>query len=486
VSKLAAAAERIKRWRHDAILFVREVFGVEPDEWQKEGLRAWTSEDPKDKRVAMKACAGPGKSAELAWFGWHALTCQGEKGQHPNGFAVSITADNLRDGLWKELAVWRNRSDFLKAAFEWQKEQIFAKDHPETWWLRARSFSKSADPEAQGRTLSGLHSPYIFYLVDEAGDMPPSVGRSIEQGLGNCKWGKAGLSGNPTNLAGLLYQASVDQAHLWHIIEITGDPEDPRRSPRIPIKWAQEQIDLYGRDNPWVMAFILGKFPPSSLNALFGPDEVRESMRRGARIEDYQFAQKRLGIDVARFGDDKTVIQPRWGLNARYEPQIMRGARSEEIAGRIALVKSKWDSEVELIDSTGGYSGGAEDASRLGGINLVPVNSSSNAFDARYFNRRSEMYFLFSQWVKNGGCLPYIPLLVPQLTAVTYYFDKGRLRVLEKEQIKKALNGASPDEADALALTFALPDMPGQMGFPDNMLQRKGSFVDFDYDPLAA
>lgn len=485
MSKFDEAVSRLKVWRRDAVLFVREIFGAEPDEWQKEALRAWTSDAPRDKRVVLQACAGPGKSTVLAWFAWHFLMCQGDSGKHPQAFAVSITGDNLRDGFWKETAVWRNRSPELQKAFEWQKEQIFSRDHPETWWLRARTFSKSADPAAQGRTLSGLHSPYIAYFVDESGDMPPSVGQSAEQGLGNCEWGKIAQAGNPTNLSGMLYQSANTQAHLAHVIPITGDPDDPQRSPRVSIEWAQEQIQLYGRENPWVMAFILGKFPPASLNALFGPDEVRESMSRGLRAEQYEFAQKRLGVDVARFGDDKTVIFPRQGLRA-FMPVVMRGAKTHEIGARIAVAKAKWGSEVELIDSTGGWAAGVEDSCSLAGIPLVPVNASSNAFDPRYFNRRSEVAFLASQWVKNGGALPNYPALIPQLSAITYYFDKGKLRVLEKAQIKQQLNGMSPDETDAFFLTFALPDMPGSMGFPESFFAGQRHQTRHEYDPLAA
>src|SRR5574338_1652203 len=103
---------------------------------------------------------------------------------------------------------------------------------------------------------------------------------------------------------------------MWHTIRITGYPDDHNRSPRIDIDWAREQIKLYGRDNPWVMAYILGKFPPSSINTLLGPDEVAESIGRHLTEDKYGFAQKRIGVDVSRFGDDRTIIFPRQGLSA--------------------------------------------------------------------------------------------------------------------------------------------------------------------------
>jgi phage terminase large subunit len=472
-------AQRIREWRQDPVLMVRELFHVEPDHWQKESLHAFA--DPGEQRISMQACAGPGKTADLAWKGWNFLLCYGEPGHHPTGFAMSITADNLRDNLWKEMAVWRNRSPLLMELFEWTKQRIFAKDHPETWWLSARTFSKTADPEEQGRTLSGLHGKYILYLIDESGDIGRPVLRSAEQGLSNCQWGKIVQAGNPTSHSGMLYLASTEQSHLWKVIRITGDPEDPKRSQRIDIEWAREQIRLYGRDNPWVMAYILGQFPPSALNTLLGPDEVRDAMKRHLRTDQYDFVQKRLGIDVARFGDDSTVIFPRQGM-AAFKPAEMRGARTDEIAARVMRARDKWGSEMEMIDDTGGWAGGVVDNCRLAGVDLYPINFSGKATDPRYLNKRAEMWFAMAAWIKAGGALPPVEALVAELTTPTYTFHQGRFQLEEKDQVKVKL-GRSPNYADALALTFAIPDMPAQ-AMRQQQSRRNSSGVDFEYDPF--
>jgi phage terminase large subunit len=89
------------------------------------------------------------------------------------------------------------------------------------------------------------------------------------------------------------------------------------------------------------------------------------------------------------------------------------------------------------------------------------VNFSGKAIDPRYYNKRAEMWFEMADWVKKGGALPNIPSLKRELTAPTYTFKKGKFLLEEKEQIKARL-GFSPDMADALCLTFAVPDMPSQ------------------------
>ena len=353
------AIDKIRRWRKDPVFFVKDQFGVVPDAWQAEALHAFVN--PSISRILMKACVGPGKTALLAWCAWHFLVTRATRKDYPKGAAVSVTADNLRDNLWPELSKWQSRSAFLSKAFTWTKERVFLNEKPETWFLSARSFSKTANAEEQGRSLSGLHSENILYLIDEAGDINPAVLRAAEQGLSSTKFGKILVAGNPTSLEGILYHASTLQRDKWHVITITGDPEDPKRSTRVDIKWAQEQIAQYGRDNPWVMSQILGLFPPASINSLLSIEEVELAMTRHLREDQFDWSQKRLGVDVARFGDDRTSLFPRQGL-AAHLPVNMRNARTTEIAARVALAKERWSPEVVFVDSTGGYGAGVEDA----------------------------------------------------------------------------------------------------------------------------
>lgn len=476
----AIAQEALRAWKADPVRMVRDLFRVEPDEWQKDVLRAWADPSKPRQRIAAQACAGPGKTAVKAWCGWNALLCYSDGENHPNGAAVAITADNLKNNLWKELALWRDRSPVLVAAFDMTAEMIFSREHPRTWFLSARSFAKSADPEAQGRTLSGLHSPSIFYLVDESGDMPPAVLRSAEQGLSNCQWGRIFQSGNPTSHTGALYQAATAQAHLWTVIRITGDPEDAKRSPRISLEWAQEQIDLYGRDNPWVMAYILGMFPPGGLNTLLTPDEVRNAMDRHLRDDAFAWAQRRIGIDCARFGDDRTVIFPRQGL-AAFHPIELRGKRGTEIAAKALLLRQTFNWEVCLLDATGGWGQSTEDSLIAAGAPATPVQFHGTALDdKRYANRRAEGWWQMAEWIKRGGALPKIAALVEEMTTVTYSYRGAQLLLEPKDMVKKRI-GRSPDLADALALTFMLPEMASNPDLPFGY--RQGG-MKHDYDPF--
>lgn len=472
---MSPAAARLAHWRDDPVQFVRDNFNVEPDAWQCDALRA-LAKGERVTRLCMKACAGPGKSAVLAWLGWWFLTCMGDKGEHPKGIAVSVTADNLKRNLWPELAKWQQRSPFLSAAFTHQAEIIFANDHPTTWRLDFASFAKTANADEQGRALSGLHSEFVFALIDESGDINPSVGRSAEQAMGGCKRGMIAQAGNPTSMAGLLYHSAVKEAIKWHVVTITADPLDPKRTPRVDLTFAQEQIDAYGRDNPWVMSFFLGLFPPGGFNNLLTSDQVERSMGRVLLPPQFEYAARVIGVDVARFGPDRTSIFKRQG-NASWLPDILRGADTNVIAGRVAKLYGDWSADATFVDGTGGFGAGVIDQLKLGNLPVIDVQFAGSATDPKFFNKRTEIWWEMCEWVKTSGALPRMPELVRELTAPTYFFQGGKIRLEEKEQIKKRL-GFSPDIADSLATTFAQPVKARPRG-PDGqvMAKRRGQAV---------
>lgn len=464
-------------FRANPLRFADEELHLKLDAWQVDALKSQEGFPRSRRRLGLKACTGPGKSLVEAIIGWWRLACFGEHGEHPKGAALSGEGrDNLRDNLWAELSKVQKRSEYLTRTFTWNQERIYANAFPETWFCSARSYPKDANSEAIGRSLSGLHSKYPFLLLDEVGEMPLAVGQKAEQIFtGNPLDALIVAAGNPTSTSGLLYQIFVTLRELWEVITITADPDDPKRTPRVDIEHARQQIRLYGRDNPWVMATILGEFPPQGFNTLLTVEQVEAAMKRHYREADYMYSQKRLGVDVARFGDDKTIIMPRQGLVA-FKPAEMRNARSHEIAARVAVAKAKWGSEMEFIDDTGGWGSGVIDSLLQSGISIMPINFSGRAMDPRYFNIRAEMWWSMAEWVKRGGALPPIPSLVRQLTQPTYYFQAGKLRLEEKEQIKKRL-GFSPDEADALGLTFAMPDMPATLSLPFQQQQERGKCI---------
>lgn len=482
-----ALANKIRDWRGNVTQFVYENFGFEPDEWQKEVFDVFPSQDPDKIRISMQACVGPGKSFTLACCGWNFISCYGDGVDKPKGAVLAITGQNLQDNLWAEYAKLHKMSPFLEKFFEQNTDRIYQKQHKPDWFISARTFDKKASAADQGRTLSGLHSKFMMIQIDESGDIPAVIGKVAEQAMvqENAVFRKLMQAGNPTSLSGLLYAAAKRQRHMWHIVRITGDPEDPKRSPRIDIEWAKAQIALYGRDDPWIKPAILGEFPDQSINSLLSSDEVENAFKRTYHEDHFNFAQKRIGCDVALQGDDETVMFPRQGLVA-FSPTMMRTQKPSEIASRLIMAKNRWEADRVYVDNTGGWGSGVIDSYTGAGHAAVPVEFSGKATDSGFYNRRSEMWWRLAQWVKRGGALPNCPELVAELSEPTYTHKNGKLIIEPKEKIKERL-GRSPDRADALAMTFYDIEMPGKTTM-ENALDRlrlgdnRPKTLD-DYDP---
>lgn len=475
------ARDNLRRWRSlpdGAIYFVRDQFGIEPDEWQKDALRNYIT----GNRSGAKACKGPGKTAFLAWCSWHFLACY----PHSNVAATSITGDNLRDGLWKEMSKWQQKSPMLMVLFTWRPERITNNEYPETWFMSARKWSRDSDTDKQGLALAGLHADYIMFVIDEAGGVPDAVMAAAEAALANAGTevnpnavAKLLICGNPTHLSGPLYRACTTEASLWKMIEITGDPDDPKRSPRISATWAREQIAKYGRENPWVLVNVFGKFPPTSINALLGPDMVEEAMRRVLPVAAYKSDTKILGVDVGGGGADPSAICPRQGL-VHFKPKLLRLDDPKLIAGAVAQAIIRWEPHVVNVDITGGWGSGVISWLTDWGYAVSGVGFAEKSYDRAYANKRTEMIYNFSMAVRNGACLPPEPALREACCAQTYTHYKDQMIMEPKDELKAGISDTTGfDMLDGYALTYAYP-----VGKPDNLAADRRNNASGEYDPI--
>jgi hypothetical protein len=282
-------------------------------------------------------------------------------------------------------------------------------------------------------------------------------------------------------LEGPLYRACTSERRLWHVVEINGDPDDPKRSPRIHVQWAREQIEKYGRDNPWVLVNVFGQFPAASLNSLIGIEEVKAAVARSYRVEEMRDHARILGVDVARYGNDSSVIFLRQGLIA-FPPDMLRNVDGPIGAGAVARKWQDWNADACFIDDTGGFGSSWIDQLRLLGRNPIGVHfAETRGVNERYANRRAEMHFKLIEWIRAGGWLPDVPELVAALTATTYTFKGDKLLIEPKDDVKAKL-GYSPDHLDALALTFAQPVALGDhnrgiFGKPQHEVEWRPSYL---------
>jgi phage terminase large subunit len=492
------------RWAEDPEAFVLEVFGpgyeadigkpLELDRWQRRGLRSLVQHEPGEcgdatcsgqahQRIAFRACKGPGKSAEEAWIGWWRLSCW----RYSKGIAVSITGDNLKTNLWAELARWQRYSPLLMRLFEHKAEVIESRDH-KTWKLEARAFPQDADKSKQAETLAGLHGPGVFVLLDEVGSFPIGV-LSAAHAIFNVKEDNALLvaSGNATSMDGALYHICTVEAARWHVIVITGDPDDPDRSPRIDIDEARAQIAMYTRADHVVMVNILSQFPPRGSNKLLGPDDITAAEKRAIPRGAHEGQPWVWGIDVAAEGDDACKLYKRQGPIAM-PPRTWRGLPTDHFV--LAIIQEFHDAvrarraPKRIFIDKGGLGRGPYDTLRtaLGDI-VVGVDFGESALDdTQYADRRTEMYCLAAKWIREVGSIPVVPELRRDLTkptiGVVAHTSKGTRRKL---QSKKDMGKPSPDDSDGLALTFAEPVLSDVI---ERRLGMSSSPMPSDFDPF--
>lgn len=448
------AEVKLRRWRRDPVAFVREELHVEPDEWQCDFLTAYAHGK---NRTAAAACKGPGKTGAESWAGLHFLAC------YPDSKVpcTSITGPNLKDGLWSEFSKWMQRSEFLKREFRWTQTRIFQKDHPETWFATARQWSQDADAEQQANTLAGIHADYILFIIDECSNIPDGVVAAAEGALTSGKVCRLIMAGNCTRTAGPLWRAVGADRAFWNIIRITGDPDDPKRSPRINLEEARAQISKYGRNSFIVRVNILGLFPERQADKLLDVSDCEAAMKRAIPEAAFINEARVIGVDVARYGDDESVFQPRQGHMA-FEPRVFRELDTQELGEQLCRAIDRWLPDAVNVDA-GAFGIAVYDYCKHRGYgNIVhAVNFGGRARDdERFENRRTEMWWDMAGWVKNGGCLPQQPMLTEELSAPVYFPDKKQRICLEPKDDIKARIGRSPDRADALALTLATAVRP--------------------------
>jgi len=447
----------MKLWRERPVIFAEDVFDIKYDTWQEDYVDLYMNHS----RVAAVASKGPGKTFTLATIGWHFFICR----NLPKMAALSITKDHLKSNMWAELRRLRAQSKLCTLSSNDGESRITRIGHEGYSFIDARSFPKSADENTQASSLAGLHADNVAFLIDEAGMIPDAVINTADAALstGNDgdKCAKMLVTANPEQPSGVIYRAYMGQSMQdWAVMTISGDPEDPKRAKRVDMKWAQEQIDQYGRDDPWVMINVLGKYPRVGQDTLLTDVEVRESQMREIDEKEIKNAQMRLGLNVARGGVDRSSFAKRKGLKAYPLEVVGSNVNGPGLAGMVS--KMHLDDRIErvFVDNTGGFGSSVVDSlDNYPHIDVTPIHYSSKAQDKRYYNKRTEMYMRLRDWVRKGGQLPRDPQLSEELCAIKILTNGGKIRIEEKDQIKQRL-GRSPDRADSLAQTFADVEQP--------------------------
>lgn len=433
-----AAIERHRVWKSDPVAFVNDCWpNVELEAFQKEALRALA----KEGRVSIRSGHGVGKSAMAAWSVlWFMCT------HFPCKVPITApTAHQLEDVLWPEIGAWINAMpEALGGQFILKSERLVLKADPTNSFAAFRTGNRS-NPDA----LQGFHSDNILFILDEASGIYDTV-FEVAEGALSTPGAKVLMTGNPTRTSGYFFDSHHSMRPHWHAMCVPCTA-----SSRVAPEYV-ERMKRYGVDSSVYRVRVLGEFPKADDDAVISLELVEASLTREvAQVP----GPVTWGVDVARFGDDRTALAKRKQNVLLEAVQTRRNLDTMQVAGWVLREYEDTAPEMQpssiMVDVIG-IGAGVVDRLKEMGLPVVGINVAERpSSDERYMRYRDELWFHGRNWFEAMDCkMPNDPDLIAELTTVHYAITpSGKIQVESKESMKRD-NRPSPDLADAFLLTF--------------------------------
>ena len=447
--------QRIPQYRKSPVLFAREVLLFEPDEWQQLALMD-LAENPK---VAIKSGQGVGKTGleavVLLWF----LCCY----PYPRIVATAPTKQQLHDVLWSEVSKWMSKSPLLSKILKWTKTYIYLKNYEKRWFAVARTATK---PE----NMQGFHEDNMLFIVDEASGVADPIMEAILGTLSGAN-NKLLMCGNPTRTSGTFFAAFNSDRVLYKCHTISSMDS---------LRTNKENIDVlirkYGRDSNVVLVRVFGEFPKQEDDIFISLSIIEQCISTLYELPEKQVSPHIIfGVDVARFGDDETIIYQ----NIQGKLKMAKHRRGQDLMATVGDIVSLYREIVKKcpnykgriyvnIDDTG-LGGGVTDRLRevkreenLNRLFVIPINAAERIeTDTKegkeaaehYNNITTHMWAVLRDLLENKQVqIEDDAETVAQLSTRKYFIaSNGKLELESKKEMKKRKLG-SPDRADAAAL----------------------------------
>jgi phage terminase large subunit len=426
---------------------VEEVLGATPDQWQRDTLRAFGRGE---RRISIRSCHGPGKTALLAWLVWCMLLTRFPQ----KTVATAPSRGQLEDALVSEILKWGTRlPPIITGLFEMKKNRIELRSAPDESFFSART-AREENPEA----LQGVHSDHVLLIADEASGVPEKI---FEAAAGSMSGHSATtvLASNPVRSTGFFFNTWHKLSDMWFRVHV-----GYKDSPRVTEDFALDIARRYGEDSNQYRVRVLGEFPLADQDTII-PWHLIESAQKRDIVQPPGMREV-WGLDVARFGEDANVLVRRNKLAVLPDIQRWRGIDLMATAGR---VKAAWDAcpvgsrPQEILVDAIGLGGGVVDRLQELRLPVRGINvSETAAMNEKYRGLKTELWFKCREWLAmkdralpSGGEDGIADELATELSLVRYkYTSSGLLQAESKAETKKR-GHKSPDLADAVMLTFA-------------------------------
>lgn len=457
MSRIDLFKRKIPLYRKEPWTFAREVFNFEPDYWQMDVLKDLVEHT----HVTVRSGQGVGKTGLEAvvtlWF----LTCF----PFPKVIATAPTRQQLHDVLWAEISKWQSKSPLLKQLLKWTKTKIYMRKYEERWFATARTATK---PE----NMQGFHEDYMLFIIDEASGVADDIMEAILGTLSG-EHNKLLMCGNPTRTSGVFFDSHNRDRQHYRAHKVSSAD-----SSRTSKKNIEMLLEKYGRDSDVARVRVYGEFPRAEADT-FIPLEIVE-LAKNTKIDTPNYEVGDIGVDVARYGDDETIIAPRLGNKVfplkSYRKQDTTATTGHVLKQAREMMRSNQSlKEIYIKVDDSGVGGGVTDQLNEHIRNeklpykVFPVVNNGTADDAEHYeNVGTEQWGVVRELLNDNLSkhlqgemseieFPNDDKLVSQLTTRKYRMtSKGKIALERKEEMKKR-GLQSPDRADAVVLAFYRP-----------------------------
>lgn len=477
-AKRLELAEFVAQFQDDPLGFVRACFPWDPDKLKaaEEGPDTWQTKALEDIgrqvrarrfdgskavrpiRIAVSSGHGIGKSTLQAWLVIWIMSTRPEC----RGTITANTATQLDTKTWAAIQHWAKRC-ITAEWFEINTARFYAKGQRESWFCAPQSCKEENSEAFAGQHAAGSTS---FYVIDEGSAVPDKIYEVAEGGLTDGE-PMIFVFGNCTRSKGMFYRICFGELRgQWAPIVV--DSRDSRFTNKEQIA---EWISLYGIDSDFVRVRVRG-LPPAASDAQY----ISTALVAAAQSrEAHAFEDDPLvcGLDVARGGGDNSVFRFRRGHDARSIPPVrLPGEKTRDsmrlVAAAVNILNKTFDTDAGpvkvahlFIDGTGIGGPIYDRLVQLGyGARCTEVQFGGEAPEVthgtKFANMRAWIWGACRDWLARGA-IDNAPVLEQDLTGPGYGHDKSDRLVLESKESMKKRGLSSPDDGDALCLTFAAP-----------------------------
>ena len=452
-ARRAAFTDLIRKYIHDPVSFARDICKFNPDVNQA----AVMMDVANATRVTVRSGQGVGKTAlEAVLALWFMATRP-----FARVVATAPTRQQLHDVLWSEIEKWRSKSPLLSTILKWTKTYVYMVGFEKRWFAVARTATK---PE----NMQGFHEDNMLFIVDEASGVAEPIMEAILgtlSGPGN----KLLMCGNPTQTSGTFYDSHTADLAMYRAHKISS--RDCARTNKEMIAAMERK---YGRDSNFIRVRVDGEFPLQDDDVFLPMSALDRSIHSDWTLT--KPVKIDISCDVARFGDDKTVIAYKVNekvtiydkVNGR---DLMRTADKIVELGIELIRKYKYKGSIIIRIDDSGVGGGVTDRlrqikerspSRFGWMVIKPIMFGQRIRHIYYHDTTTYMYACMKEMIasvdEKGQPKP-VELVLPddadlfaQLSSRRYEMtEASKIKIESKDDFKKRI-GSSPDEADCVIM----------------------------------